>query len=164
MRGITLLMTVALLVGCQSNPTAGTDQLLARIESVVSIDWGIVSDNPGHLTYQHAGIPGNIAILNGTQDTSGEPLKVVVLGPPLAVRKNVPIKILGVLEQAGPNGLIRTFIGTVGSEQSLVDLETQRSGSLPVLEAGLVKLTPGASRSLGFQSAAYALDLIKQAR
>lgn len=164
MRWFSLLVTAALMTACTTYPVESDTRTLAQIKTAVTINWGIRSENPGHLQFAHAGIPGNLAVLEGTRDANGNQLKAVVLGPPLEVNRMVPIKILGVLEQVGPNGLISTIIATVGPEDSLMDLETQRSGSLAVLEAGLVKLESGTSRSLGFQSAPYALNLIQQSR
>jgi hypothetical protein len=83
---------------------------------------------------------------------------------PLARDEQVTVRLLGLLEQAGPNGLVSTVIATSGNEQDLIERESEQPDSPAVLEAGIVKIDPHQSRSLGFQSAPYARALIDRYR
>jgi len=159
-----ILLTMLLTTACATNEPARSSGITAGIVEPIEISWGVYSDNPGHLTYQHEGIPGNIATITNTIGPDGKPLPAIVLGMPLERDEQVTVRLLGVLEQAGPNGLVSTVIATVGNEQDLIEMESEQSGSLAVLEAGIVKIDPHQSRSLGFQSAAHAYALINRYR
>ena len=166
MKRLLFCLTIVLLSSCASTPH---QSVTADIERSITISWGMYSDDTNHgsnqvLTYQHDGIPGNLATISQTIGPNGQPLRAVVLGPAHLPATPVIISVLGLFEQAGPDGLISTVIATTGNEKNLADLETSRSGSVAVLEAGLVKIDQHQSRSLGFRSAEAAMTFINRHR
>ena len=100
----------------------------------------------------------------GTQTPQNRQLTVVILGSPIRSGTSVEIHILGVHEQASSSGLISTIIASRDENLTLADLESDKSGALAVIEAGLVQLSGQGSRSLGFRSVNTAMRTIEQSR
>ncbi|MDA0978641.1 MAG: hypothetical protein O3B72_08795 [Proteobacteria bacterium] len=152
--------------GCSTTSRSG-DVFRVTIDQPVNLDWGLYQpDSPDRNTlgYQHQGIPGNLAVIPDTTSDQGSPIRVVVLGDHNRPGQQVAVTILGLLEQAGPNGLINTVIATTTDITDLTELETSHAGALVVLEAGLVSIDPAKSRSLGFRNVDAALEAIQKAR
>lgn len=165
MRAFLLILFLTAASGCSVLP--GESRLSAVVAKPIMLDWGIQKNNPGHLMYQHDGIPGNIASMPGTLTPQNRPLAVMILGDPAPSGAKLNIQLLGVHELASTRGLVSTIIAAreAGEETiSLESLEVSNSGALAVIEAGLVQLGDPGSRSLGFRSVEKARATITRMR
>jgi hypothetical protein len=162
MHRVVLIILLLSVSACAVLPE--NDRVSAVVTKPITLNWGIRQDNPGHLAYQHEGIPGNIASLPKTLTPQNRPLAVIVLGDPVPSGARIGIEILGVHELASSRGMVSTIIAARDSSLTLEALEQTRSGSLAVIEAGLVQLADPGSRSLGFRSVQRARQTIASAR
>ena len=152
-------------------PTGTTEKWETR-KSDGALIWDMKSDQPRVVNY--IGYPGNYGMIPQTMlpkelGGDGDPLDVIVLGPPLLQGSIAPAKLVGVLKLLD-NGeqddkLIAVSPTSAFSElYSIKELNQQFPGVTQILETWFVNYkSVGEMRSLGFEEVDQAESILQKA-